>query len=488
MKHTNTKLRGAVKIAAVAAIALAVAGLAIGTRTDEADAFGTVQMPVGNQRVVHEKITRVLSCTSTQKPQDCFEPMTIAMLAGTQGTFGGVGEPDNPLDGNPNPAARHCDEGDYGYGTDHSQEEAFREISNCLALYQKYMGFAVDAAAGLLNPDGTVNPAATKITNVFGNTYNACTLPDWAKGNKSSDSAKCNVLNNLGRALHIYEDFWSHSNWADVADPNKASDSSNPAGLGRTDQPDFFTFPGPVATSFPDGLMTGCDDSLNPFRCGNRIGHSTLNKDNGETVDPDRCTTDRPLTNRAKITTGGQTNFQRAVTGACGAALRAWNDLQAEIIARYGQQRGATMIRAITKDAGFSLCRVSGSAAKALVGPVGDAPSARSVVINVVNQSGANLTCTDAVLDGGEWASMPPDTVAPNANLRWRTQSNGLATGTEGKAVYRIDGTNSTVTFYWNNPYIGSNAVRCDAGPGFKCTTSGGKGNDATVTFTLTRA
>jgi len=30
-------------------------------------------------------------------------------LAGTGGTFGGAGEPDNPLDGFPNPSARHCD-------------------------------------------------------------------------------------------------------------------------------------------------------------------------------------------------------------------------------------------------------------------------------------------------------------------------------------------------------------------------------------------
>ncbi len=486
MQHTHITLSRALKGLGVGLLAVTIAALSIGSRADEAEAFGTVYIPLVGQRVVHEKITRVLSCNSTQKPANCFQPVTMSMLAGSNGTFGAVGEPDNPLDGNPNPASRHCDEGDYGYGTKHSQAEAFSEIAACLEQFQKYMGFAVDAAGGLLNPDGTINPAAVKQTNFAGGTYNACTYPDWSKGNTSSDSAKCNVLNNFGRALHIYEDFWSHSNWGDAADPGKAEDKSNPRGLGRTDQPDFFKFPGPVATSFPDGLISGCDDSLNKLRCIGRIGHSTVNKDNGDTVDPDSCRTASPLTSRAKVTTDGTSNFQRAVTGACGAALRAWGDLQAAIVARYGPDRGATMIRAITEDAAFSGCRLSGAAAKALVGPVGDRPSNRTVVINVANQTGAGLTCTDAILDGGEWASVPPDAIGPGAPTRWRSQSNGA--GTEGKAIYKIDGTDATVSFYWSNPFIGSNTVRCDAGPGFACTANGGPGNAAEVTFTLTRA
>lgn len=484
----DRKVGNWVKALGIALLAVAAAALSLGTRAEPADAFGTVQLPLVDQRVVHEKITRVLSCELTQKPQNCFEPVTMSMLAGSGGTFGAVGEPDNPLDGNPNPAARHCDEGDYGYGTKHTQQEAWAELANCVALFQRYMGFAVDAAAGLLNPDGSINPQAVKQTNFVGGTYNACTYPDWAKGNKSSDSAKCNVLNNFGRALHLYEDFWSHSNWGDVADPSKGVSDSNPAGLARTDQPEFFRFPAQVPSSFPDGLITGCDDSLTKGRCAGRIGHSTLNKDNGDNVDPKTCTASAPLTSRAKVVADGTTNFQRAVTGACRAALSAWNDLQAQIVARYGPERGATMIAAITKDAAFTQCRLSGGASKALVGPVGASSSARSVNVNVVNQTGSNLVCTDAILDGGEWASLPPDSIAAGAPAAWRTQSNGFATGTEGRAVYRIDGTAATVTFYWDNPYIGSNVMRCDAGPGFACSTSGGSGNNTDVTFTLTRA
>jgi hypothetical protein len=33
--------------------------------------------------------------------------------------------------------------------------------------------------------------------------------------------AKCQAIEGFGRALHGAQDFYSHSNWTDVADPNK---------------------------------------------------------------------------------------------------------------------------------------------------------------------------------------------------------------------------------------------------------------------------
>lgn len=483
--HT-TRSRAPRALLALALVALTLAAGVI-VRQQPADAFGTVYIPK-LQRPVHEAVTRVLSCTSTQKPSDCFDPVGMQLLAGGGGTFGAVGEPDNPLDGNPNPAARHCDDGDYGYGSAHTREAAAAEITKCLDHYQRYMRFAVDSAAKLLEPDGSIDPAATDLVNFWGSTYNACKLPDPNKGNTSGDSAKCNVLNGLGRALHIYEDFWSHSNWGDLADPSAAESLTNPSGLANTAQPPFFAYPSAAPTSFPDGLVSGCDDSLPLNECKGRTAHSNVNKDSGEAVSPDTCTVGDPMTTRGKVVVDGTSNFRRAVTGACGAALRAWEDLRAALVSTYGQAKATNMVRALTRDTPLTGCALSGSAAKAKAPPVGNRSSARSVTVTVVNGTGVALSCAQAVLDGGEWANYPPDALAPGATSVFRTQSNGVMTGTEGTVKFAVAGSSSLVSARWENPYVGSNAYSCDAGPGFACKVDGGKGYDSSVTFTITRA
>jgi len=472
----------------IGALVVAVAGLTFGGRAEQADAFGTVYIPFFGQRVVHEKITRVLSCSSTQKPENCFEPTSMSMLAGTNGTFGAVGQPDNPLDGAPNPAARHCDDADHGYGSPHTQQEAWAELSNCLGYYQQYMGFAVTAAGRLLRPDGTIDPAAVNQANPFNAAYNSCKLPDPIKGARSADNAKCDVVNALGRALHLYEDFWSHSNWGDLAATDKPASLTNPAGLGRTDQPEFFAFPAAVATSFPDGLITGCDDSISSRRCKGRTGHSALNKDNGETVDPDRCTVKQPITTRAQVTVDQTSNFQRAVGGACGAALRAWSDLQAALASTYGPANAATMIRAIVSDAPLTTCRLSGDAARATTTPVADPAAERAVDVTLVNQTGAVLNCTDAVLDGGAWSNHPADQVGIGATAAWQSHTVTEVGHIEGSARYRIEGTRSDVTVVWHDPSIGSGDPSCETGPGFVCTWTDDAGDDSAITFTVATA
>ena len=143
------------------------------------------------------------------------------------------------------------------------------------------------------------------------------------------------------------------------------------------------------------------------------------------------------------------------------------------------------MIRAITSDHPLSECVLSGAASKALDPPAGNVSSARSVDVTLVNRSSASLTCSRGILDGGEWSTYPADHVAPGASASWRTQSNGLATGTEGSAELRIDGTDRVVTVYWNNPYVGSNSARCSVDPPFTCTASPIRGNNAALTVTL---
>lgn len=485
------------------AVALIAASTIVAESPQRADAFGTVAISALNQRVVHEPITRTLSCVADDKVNPCWQPQSINQLAGKSGTFGAVGEPDNPLDGSPNPAARHCDNVDYGYGSFNTQADAQKAFDECLTWYQAYMKFAVDSAGALLRPDGTIDPKQTDILGFTGSTYNACRLPDPQKGNTSNDSAKCNVINGLGRALHLYEDFWSHSNWADKANPNSPESRTNPVGLGNTDQPAFFAFPGPSSAPLPEALLTGCDDSLGKLACALadpnpavpgtfiirdlRTLHSQVNKDNGN-VDAKTCKASDPITDRGKITVDGSTNFQRAITGACGSARRAWTDLQNQLVTVYGQERAATIIRAITKDTPLTECRVGGAAAKALSPPVGDVSSARSVEVKVANQTGEALTCGDVTLDGGEWASYPPDTIQPDQVARWRTQSNGFMTGTEGRATFAIGSSQATVKLWWNNPYVGSNGYSCTVSAGYKCSRDGGSGNDSSVTFTVRRS
>src|SRR4051794_40781566 len=75
-----------------------------------AGAFGTING--AGQSAEHERMTRAaLACPSGMTSDDsCFEPATIAQLAGRTGTFGAVGQPDIPP---PEGAASHCDDADY---------------------------------------------------------------------------------------------------------------------------------------------------------------------------------------------------------------------------------------------------------------------------------------------------------------------------------------------------------------------------------------
>lgn len=486
--------RSSVLIGVVIVTALVAMFAVVSDRTPPAGAFGSVNLPGTNQRPVHEPITRTLGCVADDAVSNCFEPLSLDILAGRSGTWGAVGEPDDPFDGVPNPAARHCDDVDQGYGSYRTLAEAQIDFDKCLQWYQAYMEFAVASAARLLLPDGTIDPSQIGVVNAIGTTSNVCTFPDPQKGNTSNDSAKCNVLGGLGRALHGYEDIWSHSNWGDVADPTQAVGLRNPAGLANTTQPTFMAFPGPTTAPIPAGFLSGCDDSIallnscsrrsvtDPSVTERRTGHSDINKDNG-TVDPLTCIATDPLTTRGRVVVDGTSNFQRAVTGACGAARRAWSDLQSALIARYGASGAAMMIRAIVTDHPLTACTVGGVAASAFSPPTGDRPSARSVTILVVNATPRPMVCGDAVLDGGEWASYPPDSIAPGATVRWRTQSAGFATGTSGRSTFRSEAGDYSVV--WDDPYLGSNSSSCSAPSGSACTRTGGSGTDATITVTF---
>src|SRR5438045_3666579 len=70
--------------------------------------------------------------------------------------------------------------------------------------------------------------------------------------------------------------------------------------------------------------------------------------------------------------------------------------------------------------------------------------AARSTRITVRNQTGAHLRHVSDSLDHGEWTDplTPPQEIPPGATMWWQSESDGIATGTEGRATYDIvDGT-----------------------------------------------
>lgn len=330
-----------IKIVALAA-AITLIGL---VSTGPAQAFGTYDSPsIMGQQSEHERITRSLA-------QVGLEPATLDLLAGKPGRLGGVGSPDF-LDNSKGlgPAFKHCDNGDYvdvdGYKQ--TREQADAALRECFTYFEDLLDAAITKAGDLVDANGKVNIKEARAN------YSVCSFP--FDLNKNAGSAKCAVVNHLGRALHIAEDFWSHTNWADAADPSQPISVKNPAGLGRTDIPAVVRYPGSTSAPIPDGLISGCDDSvpvLGPLECKGRVSHSSLAKDNGA-IDPSNCesasTTKKYA--RAGITgESGQSNFVLAVCGAMRQAQQTWSDFSDAVISSYGAERGRRILDVVSQDA-----------------------------------------------------------------------------------------------------------------------------------------
>jgi len=67
----------------------------------------------------------------------------------------------------------------------------------------------------------------------------------------------------------------------------------------------------------------------------------------------------------------------------------------------------------------------------------------------------------------------------------WKSESDGVLTGTEGRAEYAVGDTGSHVTWNWSNPYAGVNSYDQDIGPGFGISFSEGLGENASPTYTV---
>jgi hypothetical protein len=68
-----------------------------------------------------------------------------------------------------------------------------------------------------------------------------------------------------------------------------------------------------------------------------------------------------------------------------------------------------------------------------------DTMAARSTDVTFRNQTTLTLAKTNESIDHGEWTSHPPDTITPGSTVTWRTESDGIATGTEARVSYNLD-------------------------------------------------
>ncbi|MFT3810351.1 MAG: hypothetical protein QM698_10565 [Micropepsaceae bacterium] len=298
--------------------------------TSGAGAFGTVE-GLG-QSSEHEKITRLALMVFHLGPD------TLDSLAGERGAFGAVGAPDRPDRGLMSERAAHCDGGDYVGSSGYPQSKAEAEAK--LTACRDFIFTALDAAvkaAGRIVPENTLTIMDEEIPTLIPCLYDG-----------SPGRAKCDVLEQLGLAMHAAQDFYAHTNWVDVPAPG-ALTTDNPAGL-RQAEPSSFIDPA-FKRAFPEGLISGCyegfPESQHCTYNGDwaRVKHAVLNKDNGP-IDPLKGATGPGTTPRGAI----NGNFERAVMAAASDTRSKWAWFKSELLVVYGPERGRLIACAIEKD------------------------------------------------------------------------------------------------------------------------------------------
>lgn len=334
--------------------ALVLAGIVVVTG-GRVEAFGTIDTAGQNRE--HERITRAaVDCAGPGR--FCFEPRSADQLAGHGKRFGAVGSPDltEPFD----PAA-HCDGADYlDGGYPRTRDAATASLRECVDHLRARFREAVDRAGNLLDADSGIDPAAVDLGT------------DCEFDSPREQRAKCRTLESFGRALHGVQDFYSHSNWTDEADPTRPIGADNPPGLGLPTPSPVLDLRGTRTPTVPPGLSTGCfvlhDSVPGVEECTRRTTHAGLNKDLG-TIDPRTGEATDPATPRGRV---GR-NFARAVAGAVTETRRQWRDFRAELQARYGARNASLMVCALRLDRPTGGCRgiPTAVAAGVIVGVVG---------------------------------------------------------------------------------------------------------------------
>ena len=319
---------GAVPARRVLVLLPALVATWLATAPAAAAAFGTIDG--GGQRREHERITRTaLACAGDAGARSaCFEPRSADYLAGHDHAFGAVGAPDSDEMADP---AAHCDGADFVTGDyPRTREAATGALRDCVTQMRTRFREAVDRAAGLLDDEGGLIADEVDLGT-------ECSARE-----RTEERAKCASLGAFGRVLHGVQDFYSHSNWSDEADPYRPVGEQNPPGLNRRGVSPVLDLRARTEPEVPEDLTTGCyvlqDRVPGVGPCQSRVTHAALNKDRG-LIDPATEETADPTTPRGAV----GDNFAKAVAGAVADSRRQWRDLRQELTARYGRDRGALM-------------------------------------------------------------------------------------------------------------------------------------------------
>jgi hypothetical protein len=308
---------------AAAVLATSLAGMS------QVLAFG-VEPGENNLGSEHGKITK-----SALKD---LEPQTLRQLSGSGEFAGAVGFPDKVASGLSSRAEAHCHGGDHVEGITGSvptREAAQAALQSCRAFIQASIEKAVELAGALASP-------AEQDTSLD------CRFGD------ESQSAKCKVLEHLGRAFHATQDFYANSNWVDR--PREAALSvDNPPGLGQS---------GPAAwldlrrnEPLPEGLISAClpnrtllgvslgceDDVLAGVADTGRISEGRLSKATGPIG---RGTGGIGTTPRGAI----NGNFARAVAAAVADTADKWAYFRERVSAVHGADTAPRILCALRRD------------------------------------------------------------------------------------------------------------------------------------------
>ena len=493
-------------------------------------AFKTWNGPgLGNAE--HERITRLaIACNSALERQApdgltwladlCLESNTnthgatqselvLRMLAGADGYLGGVGAPDRFYEAVISSYdAAHCDNADTWFPDDRWPEnggvyprtraQRSNAMKDCLELLQFYVRTAVEQAGQMVDSNGRANSSQADLSEDCNIAYDPKLKPDETH---NRGQAKCNALISFGRALHITQDFFSHSNWVDNTDtspgPSNAPGLNNPAiyrylpSVLRYPQSDaeigaFLASSQVITGAYPTPtcmeLKPEC--KLPPTRLFHDHG---LNKDEGKGY-IDWTQASIPSGDgghSARASAGvlkGEDNFQRSARSAALASAALWADFRAGILTAYPGSRGRSIWAAIRGRTPWTACRQEGDARRAMSPPNGVNSANRTVRVRVTNNTSEVLRCGEARLDSGEWSSLPPDQIEPGGKAEFLVLSNGAD----------VEGTLQLgdVLFRFSNPLIGSNTFSCTSPgqPQISCSLSGGKGNDAVVDLSVIRS
>jgi len=128
------------------------------------------------------------------------------------------------------------------------------------------------------------------------------------------------------------------------------------------------------------------------------------------------------------------------------------------------------------------------------------ADAARSFHITVQNLIGREWTRTKFGLGGGIWSdngsAVPPEKIPPArldndgdlapGMIKFESESNGFATGTEGTTSYTSNKGNITIS--WDNPFAGANGFGVAVPAGYVAEHTPIGGNNAYVTVTIRKA